>query len=172
MSHAGELEAFQHASGEACQRAPAGTELRQLQKWLAFRVHDESMALPLSDIESVERVSSINRIPHAPAALRGVTNMRGRIVPVIDLGRRLGGSELQLDAATRLVVLRAGSRPVALLVDAVDDIVLVDLLAIEAPPTEVAQDAPYLLGVHRGEPTPLQLLVGQRLLHLTTRRAR
>ena len=65
-------------------------EEAQLEIWVTFTLDNEIFSLPVSSIHEILRVSNITKVPHAPAPVRGVTNMRGRVLPVVDLRIRLG----------------------------------------------------------------------------------
>lgn len=63
---------------------------RRAGKYLTFRLHNESYGVDVLQIREIIRTSDITAVPQMPAYVRGVTNLRGRIIPVLDLGLRLG----------------------------------------------------------------------------------
>ena len=70
-------------SGEEEQEKPEEPEV-----WLVFRLGESSFGLPVADIREVMRVGAITRVPQAPFAVAGVTDLRGRVIPIVDLGAR------------------------------------------------------------------------------------
>jgi purine-binding chemotaxis protein CheW len=125
---------------------------------VVFRLDREEYAVPIASVREVVRVSDITRVPHAPAHIRGVMNLRGRILPVVEIRSRLGLEPAELTQASRVVVADVDRRVVGLLVDAVGQVTRVKESAVSAPPDEVrAAGAEAVTGVAR---------VGQRLLIL------
>ncbi len=96
-------------------------QLPDLPRFVLFRVGQERFALPLAGVREVVVPGILSRIPRAPEALRGVMNLRGRVVTVVDLGLLLGGERVT-DKAARLLVLDIGRRDLGLLVSQVQTI--------------------------------------------------
>ena len=126
---------------------------QRLTSWVTFRLAGELFALPVEPVREVLRVASITRVPHAPQPIRGVTNLRGRVIPVIDLRLRIGLETKDLDRASRVMVVASRGRLLGLLVDAVHQVLHVDLNRVQAPPEDVMTvQSDYILGVyHHGE---------------------
>ena len=132
----------------------------------AFSVADHLFALPLSQVQEVLSTPELTPVPLAPPAVRGLINLRGRIVTVFDLRRRLGLPPGGAEAMT--VVLRARDGGVSLLVDAVEDVVEASAQALEPPPRTLPPALrEFLLGVRQGGPD----LGGRLLLVLDAERA-
>lgn len=136
--------------------APMAAEERELHL-VVFRLGREEYAVPIASVREVVRVSDISRVPHAPEHIRGVMNLRGRILPVVEIRRRLGLEPIELTPTSRVVVADIERRVVGLLVDAVGQVTRVRESAVSAPPEEVRAGTEAVTGVAR---------VGQRLLIL------
>lgn len=93
---------------------------------LRVQLGNAAIGLPAGAVNEIVRAVAISPLPGAPDIVEGVINVRGRIVPVIDVRRRLGMPPRVLDPGEFLVVLRAGARTIAMRVDEVDDLVDVD----------------------------------------------
>ncbi len=121
--------------------------------WVTFGLAAEIFALPVEPVREVLRVTSITRVPHAPQPIRGVTNLRGRVIPVIDLRLRIGLEAIDLDRASRVIVVGSRGRLLGLLVDVVHQVLHIDLNQVQTPPEDVMTvQSDYILGVfHRGE---------------------
>ncbi len=105
---------------------------------VVFRLERERYALPLSAIkEVVPAPSQYTRVPRAPAALRGVMNLRGRVVPVVDLKALLGVQAKTAQPPARVVLLDRGRRELGLLITDVDGIESIEKLG--APPAQGPQ---------------------------------
>lgn len=89
---------------------------------LVFRVAGERYGLRLDEIEQVVAMVAVSPLPDSPDVVTGVMNLRGRLLPVLDLRRRLGMSPHRYGTGARLVIARAGNRDIALLADEVIDI--------------------------------------------------
>jgi purine-binding chemotaxis protein CheW len=74
-------------------------------------------------------------LPHAPAHVRGVINLRGTVLPVIDLAHRLGMAPLTGNARNVIIVVQAGDQLTGLLVDAVSDIIVLPKSSLQQPPS-------------------------------------
>ena len=98
--------------------------------WVSFEVDRRSYAIPVSAVTRVVRAVSLTPVPHGPDLLLGLLDLHGRILPVLNLRRRLGLSDQPLKPSDRLMVVRAGERELAMPVDAVHGVVAVDLSAV------------------------------------------
>jgi purine-binding chemotaxis protein CheW len=139
-----------------------GPAAGDIQQYVTFFLRDDEHGLPILRCREILRVSSITRIPEAPAYVRGVVNLRGRIVPVVDTRQCMGREAAAPTSRSRLVVVEGAGRLFALLVDRVARIVKVDKSAVQAAPP----DAPALAGTVRVGETMLHLVDVDRLLHL------
>jgi purine-binding chemotaxis protein CheW len=140
-------------------QAPAApvVEEREL-RLVVFRLDREEYAVPIDLVREVVRVADVTRVPHAPAHIRGVMNLRGRILPIVEIRTRLGLTRAELAPVSRVVVVEVAGRVVGLLVDAVGQVARVGERLIAAPPDEVrSAGADAVTGVAR---------VGNRLLVL------
>ncbi|HUF36625.1 MAG TPA: chemotaxis protein CheW [Gemmatimonadales bacterium] len=125
--------------------APAG-ELHLV----TFALDREEYGVPVAQVREVIRVGEITRVPQAPPHVRGVTNLRGRILPVVELRSRLGLAPAALTPRSRIVVVEVSDRVVGLLVDAVLQVAKVPMETVAPPPDEVrSADSDYLSGVAR-----------------------
>ncbi len=91
----------------------------EVQQHVTFLLHKQEFGIPISHCREILRAGAITRIPEAPAEVRGVVNLRGRIVPVVDVRTCLGLDQAVVTAKTRLVVVEIAGRLFALLVDRV-----------------------------------------------------
>lgn len=135
--------------------------------WVSFRLDGETYALPVSHVREIVRVESITRVPGGPREIRGVTNVRGRVIPVVDLRVRLELAATEVTPDSRVLVAEARGRPIGLLVDAVEAVDRLDLLAVEEPPEEVRTPrSEHVLGVLRDDDDLTILLDVERVLLL------
>jgi chemotaxis signal transduction protein len=122
MAAAGERMGWAELARDAARGAEQGPteELRQL---LVFQVADASYALPVECVREIVRQRPTTPIPRAPADVRGVISLRGEILQVIDLRRRIGAPPVEPTRRARIVVVQADDAGVAgLLVDGVREV--------------------------------------------------
>ncbi len=123
--------------------APAGTALAVLDasliQCLRFLLYEEAYALPLLRVREIVRFEGATRIPRVPPCIRGVVNLRGNVVPVVDLAVWLGQSETPVTSRTCLLVVEASAGSdtslVGLVIDGVNQVLDVRSDALEPPPS-------------------------------------
>ena len=148
------------------QLKPAAEEPREEPEiWVSFELAGETYALPVTRVQEVLRVSNVTRVPHAPAPIRGITNLRGRVLAVVDLRVRLGLAPAPLEPQNRIVVVSSRERSIGLLVDSARQVVRVLPSAVQAPPADIlTEHSDFLIGVyHLGESLIILLDVDQVL---------
>ncbi len=121
---------------------------------VGFRVGQEAFGLPISVVQEIVRPPEIANVPHAPDYVEGVMNLRGRIVPVIDLRRRFGSTVSRNNSKTRVLVVDADSRVVGLIVDSASEVLKITAEQIEPAPNVFDDPATnYVSGIakHRGK---------------------
>jgi purine-binding chemotaxis protein CheW len=135
-------------------------------QWVAFHLGAEEYAVPITEVQEIIRVPTIARVPAAPPFVAGVINLRGRIVPVVDLALRLGLASGEAGRARRVVVTHVGSITVGLLVDGVTEVLALSQQHIEAAPTflEAVPHAACFQGVAKWAGRLLMLLELGRVL--------
>ena len=117
---------------------------------VTFGLDREEFGIPVNQVREVIRVAEITRVPHAPPHVRGVTNLRGRILPVLELRTRLGLTPAVVSPRSRIVVVEIQGRVVGLLVDAVLQVAKVPEETVAPAPDEVlSSQSDYIRGVAR-----------------------
>ena len=141
----GFADQLERMSGEAAVAAPE-VELHLV----TFRLDAEEFGVPIFSVREIIRVGDITRVPQSPAHIRGVTNLRGRILPVVEIRTRLGLSPAVESPRSRIVVVEAHGRVLGLLVDAVSHVLKVPESSVLPPPEEVITvRTDYITGVAR-----------------------
>jgi purine-binding chemotaxis protein CheW len=103
-------------------------------QYLTFLVGDEEYAVEILHVREVMEVLPITRMPATPTPIRGVVNVRGAVVPIVDLGVRFGRDEIAITRWTCIVVVEAADRCMGLLVDRVNQVIELDVSDIEPVP--------------------------------------
>ncbi len=119
---------------------------------VTFFLASEEYGVDVRLVQEIIRVTEVTPVPRAPAAIKGVINLRGRIIPVVDLKRRLGLGEVVENRLARIVVVKVKDRLIGLLVDGASQVLKVPVSIIEAAPEEVVEiDANFIRGVAKLE---------------------
>jgi purine-binding chemotaxis protein CheW len=130
-----------------------------------FFLDREEYGVEVRQVQEIRRVSEITSVPRAPEFIRGVINLRGRILPVLDLKRKLGLGEVAVGRATRIVVVRVKERLLGLLVDGASQVLKVEVSRVEPPPEEVVvRGGDYIRGVAKLDDRLIILVDLERLL--------
>ncbi len=134
---------------------------------VTFQLDREEFGIPIGQAREVVRVGDLTRVPEAPPHIRGVVNLRGRVLPVVEIRSRLGLSPLDPGSKARIVVVESTGRTLGLLVDSVNQMLKVRADAVLPPPTDVlSASTDYVTGVAHVGPRLVILLDLDRVLLL------
>jgi purine-binding chemotaxis protein CheW len=133
---------------------------------VGFRIGNETYGVRISAVREIVRVPEITAIPSAPEAVEGVINLRGKIVPVMDLRKRFGQRELQPNKKNRILVVELEGKLVGLIVNAASEV-------LKIPPADIAPpgslfpegESSYVTGVAKLKDRLIILLNVAKLLH-------
>jgi purine-binding chemotaxis protein CheW len=114
---------------------------------VTFRLANEEYGLPITKVREINRLVPVTKLPQTPSFMEGIINLRGRIIPVIDLRRRFEMSVGAHDEDTRIIIVEISGQIVGVIVDAVTEVVRLDTANIEPAPATVAVDLKYIEGV-------------------------
>ena len=126
------------------EQAIAGAEMQLV----VFELGDESYGVDISRVQDINRMQEITEIPHAPESVVGVINLRGRVIPGIDLRKRFGLPEALHTKDTRIVVVHLDGNLIGVIVDAVSQVLRIPADIVEPPsPVLAGVDSRYLRGI-------------------------
>jgi purine-binding chemotaxis protein CheW len=138
------------------------SELNQL---ISFEVGEEEYGLEILRVKEVIRLREITRLPRAPSFVKGIINLRGDVIPIIDLRDRFGLERQEYTAMTRVIVVDVESRLVGMVVDAASQVVRIPADQIQPPPPIVGGlSAEYIKGVGKLDSRLIILLNIDRIL--------
>ena len=106
-------------------------------EFIAFRIGVQEFCIDIMSVREIRGWTPATALPHAPSYVRGVINLRGSVLPVVDLAERLGFPPTDASARQVIIVVQVGAQIVGLLVDAVSDILTLTTETIQPTP-EVA----------------------------------
>ena len=125
-------------------------------KYLTFTLADEDYGIGILNIREIIGMQAITPVPQTPALVKGVINLRGNVIPVVDLRLRFGMEAIDYDERTCVIVVeiaaRAGVIPIGIVVDAVSEVLNIRVEEIEDKPTFGTKlDTGYILGMAKME---------------------
>lgn len=100
---------------------------------VGFRIGRETFGLPISIVREIVRVPEITAVPNAPDYIEGVINLRGRIIPIVDLRKRFGQKSAEASKKNRIVVVEIGARAFGLIVNSASEVLRIPPSEIEEP---------------------------------------
>lgn len=122
--------------------------------------------IPITQVQEIIPMASPTRLPQAPDFVEGIINLRGRIIPIIDLKKRFAMGSSEITSETRSVVVEVDRNTVGIIVDEVSEVLRLPLASIEAPPAVLGGiTGEYLTGVGKLEDRLLILLDMNKILN-------
>ena len=116
-----------------------------------FKLANEDYGLPISKVQEINRMIAITKLPNTPDFMEGIINLRGRVIPVLDLRKRFGFGAQEKTDDTRIMVTDIAGQTVGLIVDAVHEVVKIPGNCIEPPPPSFVLDAQFVQGIGKLE---------------------
>lgn len=117
-------------------------------KYLTFWTDKQLFAMPIADVVQIIGIQEITPIPEFPYYAKGIINLRGSIIPIIDVRLRFGKEEIPYDEHTCIIVTNVGERFIGVIVDAVNEVTTIDEENISPPPQMAAGSADaFLTGI-------------------------
>jgi purine-binding chemotaxis protein CheW len=133
---------------------------------VGFRIGNETFGVRIASVREIVRVPEITSVPSAPETVEGVINLRGKIIPVMDLRKRFGRVDMQPDKKNRILVVELDNKLVGLIVNAASEVLKIPPSEIEAPGTVFAEgESSYVTGVGKLKGRLIILLDVSKLLH-------
>ncbi len=115
---------------------------------VVFDLAEEAYGVDISSVREIIRMQDITQVPRTPEFVEGVINLRGKVMPVVDLRKRFGFSTEEATKDTRIVVVDIGGQDIGVVVDAVNEVLRVAADAVEPPSSVITTaDSEYLLGI-------------------------
>ncbi len=119
-------------------------------KVIVFKLGHEEYGIEVDKVQTIERMMPITRVPKTFSFVKGVINLRGVVIPVIDLRGRFGLPEAEHSDQTRIIIVAANEMEVGFIVDSANDVIDLNSDSIDTPPDVVGGvKAKYLQGVAR-----------------------
>jgi purine-binding chemotaxis protein CheW len=115
---------------------------------VSFRLGSEEYGVDIAQVQEIIRLVEVTHVPRAPKFMEGVINLRGQLIPIIDLRTRFGMQRITATKSTRIVVTEIGSKRVGIVVDSVSEVLNLPVENVEDAPEMIAGvGTEYIQGV-------------------------
>jgi purine-binding chemotaxis protein CheW len=132
---------------------------------VSFKLGSEEYGVDIAQVQEINRMVAITHVPRAPQFMEGVINLRGQLIPIIDLRARFGMPRAEHTKNTRIVVTEIGAKRVGMVVDSVSEVLRLETQHIEdAPEMITGVDTEYIRGVGKIEDRLIILLDLARII--------
>jgi len=117
-------------------------------QYVSFLLNRDEFAVDISEVQEIAKLSGVRRMPRSPGFVEGVINLRGKIVPLINLRERFHIEKAGYDRYTRVIVISVRDRWIGLIVDSVSEALRIPSRSIqEAPAEAVSEDVEFIKGI-------------------------
>lgn len=137
----------------------------QLLQLVSFSVAAEEYGLDILRVQEIIRTQQLTRVPNLPEYVEGVINLRGKVIPVIALRRRLGLEPAAIDKNTRIVVVEVHGQTLGFIVDAVSEVLRISADTVDPTPRIGTVEREYISGVGKLDSRLLLMLDLDRLMN-------
>ena len=116
---------------------------------VTFKLGNEEFGIKITNVQEINRMTAVTHMPNAPVYIEGLVNLRGNIIPALNLRRRFGLAERQRDDATRIIIVDVGNRKTGVVVDTVSEVLRFESSLVEETPQLASEnlDSKYISGV-------------------------
>ena len=137
----------------------------QKDKYLTFHIGTEDYGISIAYVTEIIGIQSITEIPEMPDFIKGVINLRGKVIPVMDVRTRFKLSPREYDERTCIIVVEIDDTSVGLVVDAVNEVADIPEDQVEAPPKSKRKGGSYIQGIGKIDKEVKILLDVNRILY-------
>lgn len=132
---------------------------------VSFVIGEEEFGVDILAVQEIIRMIEITRVPNSPHFVEGVINLRGKVIPVVNLRNRLGLPPKEYSKSTRIIVVELEKKTVGFIVDSVSEVLRISTIVTEPPPQMVGRvDSEYITAVGKLEDRLVILLDLNRIL--------
>ncbi|MNK72860.1 Chemotaxis protein CheW [compost metagenome] len=147
--------------------------MAEILQLVSFNLDTEEFGVDIGAVQEIVRMPEITKVPRSPDFVEGVVNLRGKIIPVVDLRKRFRLPLGEATKSTRIIIVTIGGKTVGMIVDGVSEVLRLDAASVEPPPEMVttAIDSAFLKGIAKLEGRLLILLDLELILNQDETRA-
>jgi len=136
-------------------------QLMDEEQLVAFKIGDEEYGIKIREVQEINRMTEITKVPRAPHYIDGIVNLRGNIIPVLNLRKFFGLSDKEMTDATRIIIVDFAGAKTGIMVDSVSEVLRFEKALIEPPPDILTNgiDSGYVEGVGKLEDGKRMVLI-------------
>jgi purine-binding chemotaxis protein CheW len=135
-------------------------------EYVIFKLANESYGIDIDFVENIEKYTEITRVPYTKKYIKGVINLRGNIIPVIDVRRRFGTEDKEPDKDSRIMIINLEELKVGLLVDASSEVLQIGNENIEKAPKTIGNEDEYISEIGKYDGRIIMIVALDRLLEI------
>ena len=130
-----------------------------------FYIGEALCGMDILKVQEINKILEMTEVPQAPDYVKGILNLRGQIVTIIDLGKKLGLSMTKRTMETRNIIVNSNNEYIGFMVDRIGDVIRTDLEKVEAPPANIGGvQGKYFEGVFKTENSLIGILDTEAVL--------
>lgn len=130
-----------------------------------FYVGDALCGMDILKVQEINKLIEMTRVPQAPEYVLGILNLRGEIVTIIDLGKKLGLKSTEMSDKTRNIIVNSNEEHIGLMVERISDVIQADWEKVEAPPANIGDvQGKYFTGVFKTKDRLIGMLDVEKVL--------
>jgi purine-binding chemotaxis protein CheW len=138
---------------------------------VVFALAKEAYGVDISTVHEIIRMQAITKVPRAPDFVEGIINLRGKVIPVVDMRKRFGLTVSQQTKDSRIVVVDISDQEVGMVVDAVIEVLRIPSESVDPPSTVITtSDSTYLQGIAKLEDRLIILLDLEQILSISEKK--
>jgi purine-binding chemotaxis protein CheW len=115
-----------------------GVDSSEILQLVSFKISNEEFGVDILSVQEINRMSEITKIPNSPEYVEGVINLRGRVIPVVDLRTKLNFPKAEKSVNSRIIIVEVSSKVIGFIVDEVSEVLRIPAGITEAPPSLTA----------------------------------
>jgi len=140
-------------------------ESNELLQLVSFKIANEEFGIDILNVQEINKMTQVTKVPNSPEFVEGVINLRGRVIPVVNLRVKMDLPNREYDKDTRIIVVDLSGKTVGFLVDSVSEVLRIPRNIMEPPPSIVAGiNSNYITAVGKLEDRLLILLDLDKIL--------
>lgn len=150
---------------EQVENQAAKTTKDEVVQLVSFNIGEEEFGVDILKVQEINRMVEITRVPNSPDYVEGVINLRGKVIPIIYMRKRLGMPPKPLDKDTRIIVVEIDKKVIGFIVDSVNEVLRIHKSITEPPPSMVAGiDSDFITSIAKLEDRLLIMLDLEKIL--------
>lgn len=145
----------------------SGTK-EELLQFVTFSLNNEEYAVDILNVQEINRITEITEVPNSPHYIEGVINLRGKVIPVLNLRKKFGFQESPLDNTSRIIIMEVNGITCGMIVDSVSEVLRIPSSIIEPPPPmSSANNSQFIKGLAKIENRLIILLNIEKIIEET-----